>query len=303
MDDPAARHQVAPTEVPPPETGRVLLGELDQGASYRVRRTRGTEDWLLLHTVDGGGIVHGADGTSRITRPGEAVLLRPGTLHDYGTDPAVGRWHLLYSHCHPPATWLALLDWPEAAPGLGRIRLGSEVDERVQQALRAAARAARLTVGRPELFALNGLETALLWYDSQNPRRHQLDERVLAVLEHIDAHLVSEGASGGASRGASREASGLSPLPASRLDTAALAEVAHLSPSRLSHLFSAQVGTPLARYVEAQRLELAARLLEMTSDPVATVARRVGFRDPLHFSRRFRTLRGMSPSEHRAGRR
>jgi len=276
MDDPAATRQVAPTEVPPPAMGRVLLGELEQDASYRVRRSRGSEDWLLLHTVAGAGIVSGADGTRLTLAPREAALLRPGTLHDYGTDPAAGRWHLLYSHVHPPATWLALLDWPEIGPGLGSIRLGGAVDARVRQALRGAARAARLAVGRPELFALNGLETALLWYDTQNPARHQLDERVLAVLEHIDAHLDGE------------------------LDAAQLAAVAHLSPSRLSHLFTAQVGTSLARYVEAQRLELAARLLEMTTDPVAEVARRAGFRDPLYFSRRFRTLRGVSPSEHRA---
>ena len=276
MNDPAATRQVAPTEVPPPAMGRVLLGELEQDASYRVRRSRGSEDWLLLHTVAGAGIVRGADGTRLTFAPREAALLRPGTLHGYGTDPAAGHWHLLYSHVHPPATWLALLDWPEVAPGIGSIRLGGAVDARVRQALRGAARAARLAVGRPELFALNGLEAALLWYDTQNPRRHQLDERVLAVLEHIDAHLATD------------------------LDTAELARVAHLSPSRLSHLFTAQVGTSLARYVEAQRLELAARLLEMTTDPVAEVARRAGFRDPLYFSRRFRTLRGVSPSEHRA---
>lgn len=279
MEDPAAQGQVAATEVPPPATGRVLLGELEQDAGYRVRRSQGTDDWLLLHTVDGAGIVRAADGTRLTLAPREAVLLRPGTLHDYGTSPAAGRWHLLYSHVHPPATWLALLDWPEVAPGLGMIRLGAAVDSRVRQSLRAAARSARLAVGRSELFALNGLETALLWFDSQNPRRHQLDERVLAVLEHIDAQLDGD------------------------LEVAELASIAHLSPSRLSHLFTAQVGTSLARYIEAQRLELAARLLEMTPDPVAEVARRVGFRDPLYFSRRFRVLRGLSPSAHRAGHR
>lgn len=276
MEDPAAPRQVAATEVPPPETGRALLGELEQDAGYRVRRSQGAADWLLLHTVAGAGILRGADGASLTVRPGQAALLAPGALHDYGTDPSAGRWRLLYSHFHPPATWLALLDWPEIAPGIGTIRLGTEVEVRVRQALRGAARAARLAVGRPELFALNGIEAALLWYDTQNPRRHQLDERVLAVLEHIDAHLATD------------------------LDAAELARVAHLSPSRLSHLFTAQVGTSLARYVEAQRLELAARLLEMTPEPVADIAGRVGFRDPLYFSRRFRTLRGVSPSEHRA---
>lgn len=276
MDFPAA----PALEVPPPQIGRVLAGELSQDASYHVRRSQGTEDWLLLHTVAGGGLLLAADGTQLVTTPGDAVLLRPGTLHDYGTDPApasaTAHWTLLFCHVHPPATWAALLDWPEAAPGIGRIQLGAEVDVRVQQHLRGAARAGRLAVGRPELFALNGIEAALLWYDTQNPRRHQLDERVLRVLEHIDAHLAED------------------------LRTDRLAHVAHLSPSRLAHLFTDQVGTPLGRYIEAQRMELAARLLELTDDPVAAVAERVGFCDALYFSRRFRAQHGASPSAHRA---
>lgn len=295
MDDPAGAHRTlssrkpaprasaprapvprAPAlELPPPQLGRVLTGELAQDSSYHVRRSHGTEDWLLLHTIAGGGLVLTANATRLATAPGDAVLLRPGTTHDYGTDPAAGHWHLLFCHVHPPATWLALLDWPEAAPGIGRIRLGAEVDHRVRQQLRGAARSARLAVGRPELFALNGIEAALLWYDTQNPRRSQLDERVLRVLEHIDAHLAEQ------------------------LDVARLAQVAHLSPSRLAHLFSAQVGTPIARYVESQRMELAARLLELTDDPVAAVARQVGFHDALYFSRRFRAGHGVSPSAHR----
>lgn len=275
MDDPAARRQTSPVEVPPPDTGRVLAGELDQDTGYRVRRSRGTEDWLLLHTIGGSGLVRAADGPPLTTAPGDAMLLRPGTLHDYRTAPAAGSWRLLFCHVRPPATWLALLDWPEVAPGIGRIRLGADVDERVRHQLRGAARAARLAVGRPELFALNGIEAALLWYDTQNPQQHQLDERVLRVLEHLDAHLTED------------------------LDVASLAAVAHLSPSRLAHLFTAQVGTPISRYVEAQRMELAARLLEMTDEPVAEVARRTGFRDPLYFSRRFRARHGTSPSVHR----
>lgn len=96
------------------------------------------------------------------------------------------------------------------------------------------------------------------------------------MLEYINAHLDEE-------------------LTAPRLTA-----VAHLSPSRLAHLFTAQTGTPLRGYVEAQRMEAAARLLEMTPDSVAEIARRVGFADPLYFSRRSRALRGLSPSAHRA---
>ncbi|WP_193103581.1 helix-turn-helix domain-containing protein [Brachybacterium sp. FME24] len=267
--------QIAAVEMPPPTTHRVLAGELDQDAGYHIRRSRGTDDWLLMHTVAGAGLLHGADDQQLTTSPGDAVLVRPGTLHDYGTDPATGRWHLLFSHFRPLPTWLALLDWPEPVVGIGRVRLGAEVDDRVQQLLLAAARASRMAVGRPELFALNGVEAALLWYDTRNPRQQQLDERVLRVMEHVDAHLAED------------------------LDVPALARIAHLSPSRLAHLFSAQVGTSVMRYLEAQRMELAARLLEMTGEPVAEVARRVGYLDPLYFSRRFRARHHVSPTAHR----
>lgn len=278
MDDPAALPQVPATEVPPPATGRVLAGELEQDAGYHVRRSHGTTDWLLLHTVDGVGLIRPTGGAPLRIGADEAVLVHPGTVQDYGTDPAEGRWRLLYAHVHPPAPWLALLDWPQAAPGVGRIHLGAAVGGRVRTALREAARASRLALGRSELFTLNGLEAALLWYDTQNPRRHRLDERLLRVLEHVDAHLDGD------------------------LSAARLAEVAHLSPSRLAHLFTAQLGTPLGAYVEAQRLELAARLLEMTAEPVAAIARRAGYTDPLYFSRRFRARHGVGPREHRARR-
>lgn len=103
MDDPAARRQVLAVEFPAPETGRVLIGELRREVDYRVRRSQGTMDWLLLHTVAGAGLVHSADGAILTTSPGQGVLIRPCTLQDYGTDPAAGSWHLLYVRVHPPA--------------------------------------------------------------------------------------------------------------------------------------------------------------------------------------------------------
>ncbi|MCZ4327719.1 helix-turn-helix domain-containing protein [Brachybacterium paraconglomeratum] len=54
------------------------------------------------------------------------------------------------------------------------------------------------------------------------------------------------------------------------------------------------------RRSDSNRLWKRSELLEMTPDPVAEIARRIGFADPLYFSRRFRTLRGLSPSAHRA---
>lgn len=76
--------------------------------------------------------------TLEVLRESGSHLRREGSrgiFQDYGPDPAAGSWHLLYAHVHPPAPWLALLDWPEAAGDLLGIRVGAAVDARVQQAL------------------------------------------------------------------------------------------------------------------------------------------------------------------------
>jgi AraC-like DNA-binding protein len=55
------------------------------------------------------------------------------------------------------------------------------------------------------------------------------------------------------------------------------------------------------RPLELIRLGRAATLLERSNLTVTEVAVSVGFRDPLHFSRRFRRAYGVSPRAYRAG--
>jgi transcriptional regulator GlxA family with amidase domain len=69
-----------------------------------------------------------------------------------------------------------------------------------------------------------------------------------------------------------------------------------MSERHLTRLFSAELGTGPASYVESVRIDTARRLLETTDLTVAEVARRVGFRSDavLHraFSRTVRTTPG-----------
>lgn len=84
------------------------------------------------------------------------------------------------------------------------------------------------------------------------------------------------------------------PLP---LET--LAQISRLSISRLSFLFRKQLGTTPQRFVEAQRMERARRLLQAARIRVTDVAAEVGFDDPFYFSQRFRHHTGMSPRQYR----
>lgn len=79
-----------------------------------------------------------------------------------------------------------------------------------------------------------------------------------------------------------------------RLET--LARRLGLSASRLSHLFSAEVGLPLRPYILWLRLHRAAEHLRVGA-PLTAAAHAAGFTDSAHLSHVFRRMFGLSPSE------
>ena len=274
MEDPAM--SLSRTEAPDPTFNRLMAGRFDEGASYRTWRTHGTDDWLLIHTEDGQGRFGVPDGSGELlSQPGDALLIRPGIRHDYGTGPA-GRWVLQFAHFHPRTDWLPLLDWTPVgagpASGLGRIRLSGEPRRRFEDALGRTVALGRSGLERGELFALNAFEEALLWASTQRPGPGALDPRLLAVLELIGSRLAEP------------------------LDVNRLAAAVALSPSRLSHLFRAQLGVSVREFVERQRMQAAQQLLQLSARSVSEVASAVGYDDPLYFSTRFKRFSGRSPS-------
>jgi|HubBroStandDraft_5_1064220.scaffolds.fasta_scaffold418513_1 AraC-like DNA-binding protein len=80
-------------------------------------------------------------------------------------------------------------------------------------------------------------------------------------------------------------------------DMPALTQIAHLSSSRLSHLFKREVGRSLHSYLADRRLEKAARLLQRTDTPVKEVSYIVGYRHSPSFVRAFRKKFGCTPND------
>jgi AraC-like DNA-binding protein len=79
-----------------------------------------------------------------------------------------------------------------------------------------------------------------------------------------------------------------------------LAEACGTSRTRLARLFAEEVGQPPYRYLLERRVERACELLATTPYPVTEVAAAVGFGSHVQLARRFRQLRGMSPTQWRA---
>lgn len=76
----------------------------------------------------------------------------------------------------------------------------------------------------------------------------------------------------------------------------ALAEELELSQNYLARLFRRRFGVTLVQYSLRRRIEYARHLLLSTDLPASKVGARVGMSDPRHFSKRFRSVTGLTPA-------
>ena len=96
-----------------------------------------------------------------------------------------------------------------------------------------------------------------------------------------------------------READYINKHYTEEIDFDAMAARCNLSRSRFTHVFSDVFGVPPTQYRQNLRIELSSELLRFSELTIAEVVQRCGFRDPLYFSRVFRKLIGVTPSEYR----
>lgn len=87
--------------------------------------------------------------------------------------------------------------------------------------------------------------------------------------------------------------------PERAVSVSALAASAGYSTARFIELFRARWGTTPKDYLLSLRIARAQMLLHTTDLPVKEIARRVGYDDPLYFSRLFRHRTGNSPGRER----
>lgn len=263
-------------ETPHKAVLNLLTGHFHETSGYRALRRQGVGDWLLIHTVSGLGRFGHARG-ELIAEPGDWVLLRPGTPHDYGVEQSVQRWDLVWAHFQPRPDWLAWLGWPVIADGLLRLHIAGDEGQRIARQFLEVHHLLNGQQARREAFAMNALEAVLLGCDAHN-RDAQVsmgDVRIRRAMAYLDRHL------------------------AEKVLIDDVASAVGLSPSRLAHLFKSESGQTLQGYLEARRMRLAADLLQRTSFPIKQVSATTGFENQFYFSQRFSRWAGVSPLQFR----
>lgn len=253
------------------------MGLFHMKKNYARWRENGAPGWLLVYTLDGMGRFGHAHGDLHV-RKGDLILLAPKIRNDYGLEDTLKRWDLLWAYFFPRTDWLPLLKWPEEAPGILKLQLSNPASRAT--IVRELGDAHRLHTGpqrQREMLAMNALEKVLLLCDTINPRSEQshMDSRILRAMDYLCQNLSQA------------------------VTLSQLAQRCGLSVSRLAHLFREQVGQTPHQFLEMQRMTHARQLLDLTQQPVTTVAAESGFPDLFHFSKRFKHYLGVSPRNYR----
>ncbi len=129
-----------------------------------------------------------------------------------------------------------------------------------------------------ERLAELSFERALIHISELTKNPCQTDDRLTHVIDQMRREVAR-------------------PWSAGELSTAA-----NLSLSGFTHLFRKAMGMPPKQFLEQIRMEQAKSMLLTTNQSIKHIASSVGYRDPLHFSTRFRRLTGCAPRLYRENR-
>jgi AraC-like DNA-binding protein len=260
-------------------------GYFPKAAGHVRRRPQGAEAAVLIHCVRGGGWCE-LRGALHPVRAGDLVALPPSVPHAYGTHQA-HPWTIQWVHAQG-----------EAAPDYLRA-LGADVAHPVVfLGDNAAARS---------LFhqVLDDLRNAPAPWNAFHAA-HSLGHLLSVIIRHraqLPAGAVG-GAGDAAAPGVSKVAQAIAHMSEHldrRLGVGALAALAGVSTAHFTALFKRQTGCSPRAYIQLLRMHQAAQWLAQTELSVKEIAARLGYQDPLHFSKQFKAFRGMSPTDFRAG--
>ncbi len=262
--------------------GRQTLHTMPTSSGYEIRHGGGY-DWdgrkrgqtpftVLQYCISGRGNLRYENNTYRIGR-GETLLLLMPHNHRYWLEES-GRWEFFWISMNGEEALRIHRDIQAVTGPV--IRLQPDTVDRL------AFCCSRLVNGAetPGAASAVAYEAAMVLYDDvfgSHPSFGGEYRTMQQVLSYIDSHLDKS------------------------LSVNDLAVVAGLSRAHFSRIFAANEGLPPAEFVLQKRLRRAAKLLTAAANmPIKEVSVRCGFEDPNYFSKVFRRLYGINPSEFRS---
>jgi AraC family transcriptional regulator of arabinose operon len=260
-----------------PDTRWVMANHFIRHSGYIVRRSKGSQAWLLFHTVGGAGCIR-VNNEEFICKNNDIHILKPGTPHHYFTLPG-SVWDFYWSYFIPRNTWSTWLILPELGTGVLSVSLKEKsLISRITSIFERLVTDCRYMDVIQHELALGAMEEILLllYRTCRKGNYQHLDDRIAEVLEVISTRYSED----------------------HTIEN--LAKLVCLSPSRLSHLYKESVGESILATLHRIRLEQAARLLQFSPMSVSEIAQLAGFQSMNYFAKKFKLQYRVSPSKFRS---
>ncbi len=232
-----------------------------------LSRMRYFEFYCISHMYRGNGLYLRSGAEPVPIRPGQCVLVSPGTVHTYGAAP-----HSEY--CEDTVNFtgpLANMLFSSGVFADGVFDLG------LSRLLLTVCRFAADPSEHSQLNANFALQKIL--YDLYNRRFEKTGGEQYPRIEELLSHLRED--------------------HEHWWTVKEMSEFCNMSDDQLRRVFLRYTGTLPKLYLDKLKLTHAASLLAETGLTLSEIAAKVGYSDPFHFSRRFKAVMGFSPRRYR----
>lgn len=258
-----------------PTTSQLLVtdvGFFPRASSHGRMRKHGAAQHIVIVCAAGRGVCTLRTGEHHVTA-GQVLTIPAGEPHRYEAD-VDDPWTIWWMHLvgRQVPDLLAALGATTEQPVLGLTdpaRVVSLIDTIIRRMERDETMATLLASSGAAWHAM-----ALLAADRRTISKLQADP-IEATIEHLRANVST------------------------RVSLAELAGMAGLSVSHYSALFRRATGYGALEFQTRLRMGAARELLDTTERTVGSIATQVGYPDALYFSRQFRRIHGVSPTEYR----
>jgi AraC-like DNA-binding protein/quercetin dioxygenase-like cupin family protein len=258
------------------------IGHFAQQPDHRASR-KTASDHLLIWVLGGKGF--GKTQGSRVeVTSGQLLSFTPGNSHAYGSD-ADNPWEIMWVHFGGKLAGHYVRAIREFGNPVTFLGLDTVIRDQFDDLMATSMSLKHVHYDVPEnqdiltgqmLAALLGRIIHRLGGNAQsNPSLQQDQLEITKLRRYIHHHLT---------------------LP---MTLESLADQNHLSVTHFSRLFREHFGTSPMHYIIQQRMARAATLLSETSSPIKQIGNAVGYEDAYYFSRLFKRITGMTPSDYR----
>lgn len=235
--------------------------------------------WHLTFTTQGQGD-YNCVSDRFISKKGDLVLLSPDALVDYRRHVGCDQWQHYWLYIQQNPRFNRWLNWPEIGPHVYQLKLpGDHYSDTLELFKKAVGLAGSGDLMSQSLLA-NTIEEILIRgvVNQRSSESTEDGERVDVAKDYINRSLFE------------------------RFTIYDVAEQVGLSKTRLSSVFKRVTGYSVFQWRDERRIAKASRLLLETDLSIGEIAERLGYSDPLYFSRSFRKVAACSPSQFRASR-